>query len=182
MMWSYLETLRYIALSMTMPSIGLSTGIKIHYVEFYEQEFWHCPTKDIDKFQDITEVLPILEGAWVRFPIRGLSSLQKLTFKLPIFNNCGVHISVGKIIYWVGNFRAMGRLNLLGGQINLLGGLTCHLPPWSKHKSPLNRTPPPAVATVILRYMKPTYSESGGIWMCAVVNIYQNVDYKFSNY
>ena len=42
--------------------------------------------------------------------------------------------SVGKIIYWVGNFWAMGRFNLLGGQSNLIGGqiptqLTCYLPP-----------------------------------------------------
>ena len=28
----------------------------------------------------------------------------KLRSKLPIFNNYGAHFSVGKIIYWVGNF------------------------------------------------------------------------------
>ena len=28
----------------------------------------------------------------------------KLRSKLPIFNNCGAHFSVGKIIHWVGNF------------------------------------------------------------------------------
>ena len=60
----------------------------------------------IDKFQNSTEVLPIWGGGyWSGVSPLGASQLwKKLRSKLPIFNNCGAHFSVGKIIYWVGNF------------------------------------------------------------------------------
>ena len=38
------------------------------------------------------------------FHLLGWSGLQKITSKLPSFNNCGAHFPVGKIIYWVCNF------------------------------------------------------------------------------
>ena len=34
----------------------------------------------------------------------GLVNFAKPRSKLPIFNNCSAHFSVGKVIYWVGNF------------------------------------------------------------------------------
>ena len=92
---------------------------------------WYCPTNlDIDQFQDSTEVLLILEGVRVFFsPLgRPKSILQKLMSKFPIFNNCGAHFSVGKIINWVGNFGQWA------GWIYWLGTcppqLICYLPHW----------------------------------------------------
>ena len=38
------------------------------------------------------------------FSLSGKSILQELRSKLPIFDCCGAHFSVGKIIYWMGNF------------------------------------------------------------------------------
>ena len=94
----------------------------------------YCPTNsDIYKFQDSTEVLPIL-GCLSGFYPFGISQFCNnlglnflfLIIWCPFF--CGQDNLLG------GQFWAMGRLNLLGGQINLLGGqmpthLTCHLPP-----------------------------------------------------
>ena len=36
------------------------------------------------------------------FHLLGWSGLQKITSRLPSFDNCGVHFPVGKMIYWVG--------------------------------------------------------------------------------
>ena len=96
---------------------------------------WYCPTNlDIDKCQDNTEVLPILGVLkWV-FPF-GVSqfcknlSLNSLFLIIVVLFFCGQDNLLG------GQFWAMDRFNLLGGQINLLGGqmptqLTCYLPPW----------------------------------------------------
>ena len=58
--------------------------------------------------------------------------LHKFRSKLPICNNQSF-CDQGNLLD--GQFWAMGRFNLLGGQSNLLGGhlltqLTCYLPPW----------------------------------------------------
>ena len=54
---------------------------------------------DIDKFQDITEVLPILGALkWGFFPFGASQFCKNLGLNSLFFNNSGAHFSVGKII------------------------------------------------------------------------------------
>ena len=51
--------------------------------------------------------------------------MQKLRSELPIFDKCGAHFSVGKIIYWVGS----GQVELTGWANFWVGIITYYLPP-----------------------------------------------------
>ena len=103
---------------------------------------WYCPTNlDIDKFQESTEVLSIMGVLEWGFPLRvsqlckNIAGLNCLLLIIVVPTFCGQDNLLG------GKFWAMGRLNLLGGQINLLGGhLICYLPPCYKQYSPKFKT------------------------------------------
>ena len=97
---------------------------------------WYCPTNlYIDKFQNDTEVLFAYSGdtqvgcfplGWVNFAKKKKKNLSKF----PISNNCGAHFSVGKKIYWVGNFgQWAGLIYWVGKLIYWVGTVNLLLPP-----------------------------------------------------
>ena len=74
------------------------------------------------------------KGAGELIPLWVGQFWQKFTSDLFSFDKLGCPFSCGQENLLGGQFWAMGRLNLLGGQSNLLGGqmptqFTCYLPP-----------------------------------------------------
>ena len=73
-------------------------------------------------------------GARVGFPTSCQSIVHRFMSKLPVCNTRSTYFLSGQDNSMIGQFWAVGRFNLLGGQSNLLGGqmptqLTCYLPP-----------------------------------------------------
>ena len=84
------------------------------------RNFKVCVNFDIDKFHDSTDaLLPILWVLEWSFPL-GVSQFGKNKSKLPIFNNSDAHFFCWQDNLLGGQLWAMGRFDLLGGQINLL--------------------------------------------------------------
>ena len=86
------------------------------------RNFKVCVNFDIDKFHDSTDAS--LPNLWVlewSFPLEA-SQFRKNKSKLPIFNNSDARLFCGQDNLLGGQFWALGRFDLLNGQVNLLGG------------------------------------------------------------